>query len=184
MRKEIDEEYERLKTRLERLRAYRQALDGVIGVRSFATADAALGTAGTGLGTAQTGPSTEATSTTPPETPKTIELYNKSRSLLLATINIEDGSLRVTPAEHALYDIKRGAFARFFVQRILGKFQEEDRHRVENGEIEWDDAFDFEVKSEDGHLTEIIIKNYGTNERLQEIQRALRWALEKTYSKR
>ncbi len=177
LKREIDEEYERLTKRLEMLRAYRQALDTVIGVRSFATADAALASsAPTGAQGPAAQPSTEER--------QTIDVYNKGRSLLLAQMIVDGANITIIPAEHALYDIKRGAFARFFVERILGKFQQEDRHRVENGEIGWEQAFDFEVKDEDGHLKEIVIRNYGSEARLQEIQRALRWALEKIYTPR
>jgi hypothetical protein len=90
----------------------------------------------------------------------------------------------ILPAEHAQYDIKRGAFARFFVERILGQFQREDRQRVENGELEWSEAFDFEVQAEDGILLQLVIRNFGSSSRLEEIQRTLRWALEKTYRAR
>lgn len=177
LKREIDEEYERLTKRLEMLRAYRQALDTVIGVRSFATADAALTSAApSGAQVPAAQPSTEER--------QTIDVYNKGRSLLLAQMIVEGANITIVPAEHALYDIKRGAFARFFVERILGKFQQEDRRRVENGEIGWEQAFDFEVKDEDGHLKEIVIRNYGSEAQLQEIQRALRWALEKIYTPR
>jgi hypothetical protein len=90
----------------------------------------------------------------------------------------------ILPAEHALYDIKRGAFARFFVERILGQFQREDRQKVENGELEWSETFEFEVHAEDGILLQLVIKNFGSTNRLEEIQRTLRWALEKTYRAR
>jgi len=102
----------------------------------------------------------------------------------LATIDVDGQTLTIIPAPHAIYDIKRGAFARFFVERILGKLQEEDRHKVENGEIEWEQAFDFEVRAEDGILQEMTIRNYGDDDRFDEIQRALRWALEKVYRAR
>ncbi len=177
LKKEIDEEYERLTERLKKLRAYRQALDNTIGAGSFATADAILGKG-------ETPTAAEAAPPESAEVPETIEIYDKARSKLLAIIHREDDTLRIVPAENALYDIKKGAFARFFMERILGKFQREDRHRVENGEITWENAFDFKVEDEDGLLKEMIIKNYGTKERFEEIQRALRWALEKTYTQR
>jgi hypothetical protein len=109
---------------------------------------------------------------------------NKPGDLELATIELESQNLTVTPASHAIYDIKRGAFARFFVERILGQFQQEDRHRVENGEIEWEQAFDFEVQADEGVLQQIVIRNYGEGNRLSEIQNTLRWALEKIYRAR
>ncbi|MHA1770767.1 MAG: hypothetical protein ACTSYL_10110 [Candidatus Thorarchaeota archaeon] len=181
LKKELDEEYERLSARLEKIRAYRQALDNTIGVGSFATADTVLGKSGA---TQPTVPPQKPPETAAPEIPQTIEVFNKTRTTLLATIQNENGTLVITPAEDALYDIKRGAFARFFVERILGKFQQEDRHRVENGEITWEQAFDFNVSDEEGLLKKIVIKNYGSKARLEEIQRALRWALEKVYTKR
>ena len=109
---------------------------------------------------------------------------NKAGNLELGLVETIEQTMRIVPAEHAVYDITRGAFARFFLERILGKFQQEDRHRVESGEIEWEDAFDFEVSADDNILDEMVIRNIGDDTRQKEIQNALRWALEKTYSAR
>jgi hypothetical protein len=182
LRKELDEELDRLRERIEKLEAYIQALDVSIGATSFTTADTALGkpaeiTRSVRTGAAPTSPAVS-------EQPRSMLIMNKARDLELATIEIQERDLRIAPAPHASYDIKRGAFARFFVERILGLFQQEDRHRVESEEIEWDDAFDFEVRAEDGILQEVVVKNYGGETRLAEIERALRWALEKTYRAR
>ena len=182
LRKELDEELERLRERAEKLEAYIQMLDASIGATSFATADTALGRL-----SEPTRPTAKASApapSAPVEQPRSLLIMNKARDLELATIEIKDRDLRIVPAPHASYDIKRGAFARFFVERILGLFQQEDRHRVENEEIEWDDSFDFEVRTEDGILQEVVVKNYGGETRLAEIERALRWALEKTYRAR
>ncbi|NWF96681.1 MAG: hypothetical protein HXY34_11125 [Candidatus Thorarchaeota archaeon] len=174
LRRDLEEELERLRERTERIEAYLEALDSTIGKGSFATADAAL---------ARPSPAASPPASEAP-IPRKEEILNKSRDLQLATVEVSETDLTVVPAPHASYDIKRGAFARFFVEQILGKFQQEDRHRVENGEIEWADAFDFEVKSDEGVLTLVTIKNYGGEARLQEILRALRWALEKVYRER
>lgn len=182
LRKELDEEVERLRERIEKLEAFIQALDTSIGTTSFATADTALGKPAEMPRPMAKGPAAAAPTAT--EQPRSMLIMNKARDLELATIEIQDRDLRIVPAPHALYDIKRGAFARFFVERILGLFQQEDRHRVENEEIEWDDAFDFEVRAEDGILQDVVVKNYGGESRLAEIERALRWALEKTYRAR
>ncbi|MFX0108499.1 MAG: hypothetical protein ACFE7R_09465 [Candidatus Hodarchaeota archaeon] len=172
LRRELEEELEEIREKIAKIEAYVQALDSIIGVRSFTTADAAITDTSRGTAEAAT------------ERPSSIQIMNKARDLELATIAIDDQDLTITPAQHALYDIKRGAFARFFVERILGQFQQEDRHRVENEEISWEEAFDFEVRAEDGILQEVIIRNFGDDNRLGEIQRAVRWALEKTYRAR
>lgn len=177
LKKELEDYLEEMRKLTNRLEGYLQNLDTIIGESSFSTADAALGIT----------PPPEELETEVEETPSTDEypltvvVMNKARDLELATITVSELDLLIVPADHAIYDIKLGAFARFFVERILGGFQKEDRHRVENGEIEWEEAFDFEVRADDSILQEIVIRNYSTQARLQEIQRTLRWALEKTY---
>ena len=181
LRRELNEQLAELREKADQIESYIQALDSVIGVSSFATADTAIGAAATADALSTGAEEREAFT---PDEPRTIQVMNKPGDLELATIELEAQSLIVTPASHAIYDIKRGAFARFFVERILGQFQQEDRHRVENGEIEWEQAFDFEVRADEGVLQQIVIRNYGEGNRLSEIQNTLRWALEKIYRAR
>jgi len=174
IRTELNEEVDRLKDMIARLEGHIDSLNIQIASGSFTTADVAI----------------PASNDTPSETstetgePQSIPIMNKAGNLELGLIEIINQTMRIMPAEHGIYDITRGAFARFFLERILGKFQQEDRHRVENGEIEWDDAFDFDVKAEDNILDEMVIRNIGDDARQKEIQNALRWALEKTYNAR
>ncbi|MFW9908278.1 MAG: hypothetical protein ACFFEF_06865 [Candidatus Thorarchaeota archaeon] len=179
IRRELQKELEELRSRIKKIEEYIKALDATITAGSFATAEAAMSSAAP----AKTPPPERATTEGVPEL-RSIVLFNKGRDLELATLEVTSHEIRAIPAAHAVYDIKRGAFARFFVERILGKFQEEDRHRVEAGELTWDDAFDFEVRADNGILEEVVIKNYGGEVRLTEIERAMRWALEKVYKAR
>jgi len=179
IRKDLEDQLEESRSRVEKIEAMIDELDSVIGMGSFSSADAVLGGKDT---TAKD--TAKAADDDVPEEPKTIVVLNKARALELATMEVSGPDVTILPAEHALYDIKRGAFARFFVERILGQFQREDREKVENGELEWSEAFDFEVQAEDGILLQLVIKNFGSSSRLEEIQRTLRWALEKTYRAR
>jgi hypothetical protein len=178
LRKALAEEVDELKAVIARLEERIEALDETIGKGSFTTADVALAAA------SRPPTPTPAETITESGTPEVITVMNKERNLELATIEVIDQTLRIIPAEHAIYDIKRGAFARFFVDRILGNFQAEDKEKAEAKEIDWNDTFDFEINADDSILEEVIIHNYGTEARLNEIERALRWALEKTYAAR
>ncbi len=178
IRTKLNEEVDRLRDMIARLEEHIETLDGQIAKASFTTADAALSK--TPRADAPIPISSPAKTTEP----QSIVIMNKAGKLELGIFEVIEQTIRFLPAEGAVYDITRGAFARFFVERILGKFQQEDRHRVENGEIEWEDAFDFEVHAEDNILGEMIIRNYGDENRMKEIQSTLRWALEKTYSAR
>ena len=177
IRKDLEDQLEEIRKSAEKIEEMIGELDSVIGMGSFSSADAVLGGQDT---TAKD----MAEYSDVPEEPKSIVVLNKTRDLELGTMEVIGPDVTILPAEHALYDIKRGAFARFFVERILGEFQREDRQRVENGELEWSEAFDFEVHAEDGILLQLVIKNFGSSNRLEEIQRTLRWALEKTYRAR
>ncbi len=176
LRRELEDELEKLKERIQQLESYTKALDATIGASSFSTAQAALA--------AEEPEQRDIMEEVPSKGPRTLGIKHKSKDLELATMQVTEDEIAITPAPHALYDIKRGAFARFFVERILGGFQQEDKHRVENGEIEWEDSFDFDIQAEDSILQGIFIRNYGGEERLEEIRNALRWALEKTYRPR
>ena len=178
LRTQLGEELDGLKEKIGQLEEFIQVLDATIGQGSFTTADVALETIDSGPEV----PPTETLETS--GEPRDILIMNKAGDLELATIEVVDQNLRIVPAEHAVYNITRGAFAKFFIQEILGKFQEEDRLRVENKEIEWEDTFDFEVKSDDKNLDEVVVKNFGSEIRLEEIQRTLRWALDKIYRPR
>ena len=174
VRTELSAEVDRLRDMIARLEEQIIALDNQIARGSFTTADAVT--------SSDKGTTTSPTASIETGEPQNIVIMNKAGNLELGTIEIIDQTMRIMPAEHAVYDITRGAFARFFLERILGKFQQEDRHRVENGEIEWDDAFDFVVNAEDNILDEMVIRNIGDDARQKEIQKTLQWALEKTYS--
>jgi hypothetical protein len=178
IRTKLSEEIDRLKDMIARLEEHVENLDAQIARASFSTADSAL------RRVPAVAPSTPSKQPIESTEPKSTPLLNKAGNLELGIVETSEQAIRFLPAEHAVYDITRGAFARFFVERILGKFQQEDRHRVENGEIEWEDAFDFEVHEDDNILGEMVIRNYGDENRLKEILSTLRWALEKTYSAR
>jgi hypothetical protein len=173
IRTELNSEVDRLKDMIARIEDHIISLDAQIARGSFVTADVAIPKTVT--------PASPAAAVETGE-PQTVIVMNKAGDLELGMVETIEQTMRIIPAEHAVYDITRGAFARFFLERILGKFQQEDRHRVENGEIEWEDAFDFEVNAEDNVLDEMVIRNIGDDTRQKEIHDALRWALEKTYS--
>ncbi len=71
------------------------------------------------------------------------------------------------------------AFKRFFRDKLLEGYKQEDEKLVSEGELGEDEAFQYEVKVEDDKVTCIIIRNYRTEERLREILRATRWTLER-----
>lgn len=179
LRRQLEEQIDEFRQGITKLESMLEKLDSVIGRGSFTTADTTIG--GDSI---ETGISDASSTSIPADREQSIIIRSKDRDFDLATIEVSTSNLKIIPAEHAIYDIKRGAFARFFIERILGNFQQEDRHNVESGSLSWEEAFDFEVHADESILQEIIIRNYGGDERLSEIQRTLRWALDKVYQAR
>lgn len=108
----------------------------------------------------------------------------KSGSMELATMHIDNDYIRIILEPDHQFDPELPPFESFFVRRIMNKMKEEDQAKVEAGELAQKDVFDFEVEIENGILKEIIIRNVGSQERVNEIRRTLRWTLEKMWEKK
>ncbi len=74
-------------------------------------------------------------------------------------------------------------FRAFLVNRILEGFKRKDEERVMKGEIQKNEAFDYEIVTEDSNLKEIKIYNYRTKDRLFELRGAIRWTLSRMLEK-
>ena len=75
-----------------------------------------------------------------------------------------------------------GLFKRFFLDKFLQKYREEDSREARQGAIKPEEVLRYELEESEGEATAIKIFNYRTEERKREILRVLRWTLEKVYS--
>ncbi|MCW4019742.1 MAG: hypothetical protein NWF14_00715 [Candidatus Bathyarchaeota archaeon] len=101
---------------------------------------------------------------------------------LLANLNIEDGYMRIVPAEDKTFNVNTPPFAAFLIERILVKMQERDQELVRQGKLKPDKAFSYEVQKDGEVLQEITIRNFAA-QREREIRSATRWTLEKMHEK-
>lgn len=69
-------------------------------------------------------------------------------------------------------------FQNFFVREVLEKHKRTDEELVRRGEILDEEAFDYEIRDEDGMLKEVIIRNFREERRLRDIRGAFRWTIE------
>lgn len=101
---------------------------------------------------------------------------------LLATIWVEDDSMRVVPAEDKNFDVNTPPFTQFLVERVLMKMQERDNELARTGQLEPDRIFSYNIVREDNMVREISIKNVDAD-RLRELKSSIRWTLEKMFEK-
>ncbi len=100
----------------------------------------------------------------------------------LATLYINQDSLRIVFAEDKNFNINTPPFTQFLVERVLAKMQEKDSELVRSGQLTTDKIFSYNIVQEGDTIHEMVIKNFDAN-RLRELKSSIRWTLEKMYEK-
>ena len=104
-----------------------------------------------------------------------------STGMLLATIYVGDDMARIVPAEGSSYTENTPPFQQFLVNRILEPMKTKDKENSQKGLIMPNQALSYETITEDDVIKELIIRNYGTRQRLREIISSSRWTFDKMY---
>jgi hypothetical protein len=101
---------------------------------------------------------------------------------VLASILVDDGSMRILPAQDKEFDVNMAPFSQFLVERVLTKMQDRDSESARTGQLEPDKIFSYNIVRDGNTIREISIKNVDP-ERLRELKSSIRWTLEKMYEK-
>jgi len=101
---------------------------------------------------------------------------------VLASILVDDGSMRILPAQDKEFDVNMAPFSQFLVERVLTKMQERDSELARTSQLEPDKIFSYNIVRDGNTIREISIKNVDP-ERLRELKSSIRWTLEKMYEK-
>jgi len=155
VRKLLEEKIAKLQEELKLYTALLELLDRSIGERSFFTAAEVA-------------------------KPEAVEEVKGRSGEVYATVEVYKNYLYIKFKEPVKLD---GLFKRFFLDKFLQKYKDEDAREVRQGALRQEEAFRYELESnEEGEATAMRIYNYRTEERKREIIRVLRWTLEKVYS--
>ena len=108
---------------------------------------------------------------------ETREIRSRVGNELLGTVEVYENGVSIKPIKPFSKD--NTAFRRFFRDKILEGFKQEDDKLVKDGQLRREDAFNYEIKLDNDNVVGIVIRNYRSDERLREIIRAIRWTLER-----
>ncbi|WP_054855001.1 hypothetical protein [Vulcanisaeta sp. JCM 16161] len=108
---------------------------------------------------------------------ETREIRSRVGNELLGTVEVYENGVSIKPIKP--FDKDNTAFRRFFRDKILEGFKQEDDKLVKDGQLRREEAFNYEIKLDGDNVVGIVIKNYRSDERLREIIRAIRWTLER-----
>ncbi|MDP8023752.1 MAG: hypothetical protein ACP5LF_05705 [Nitrososphaeria archaeon] len=94
---------------------------------------------------------------------------------LLGQIFITKDSAVIKPNPELNLKAETPPFRSFFVNKILEQMKQKDREEESSGTIEEGKTFDYSLEIKDGVIQQIVIKNYRTQTRLNEIIHAAIW---------
>jgi hypothetical protein len=112
------------------------------------------------------------------------ELRRTNDSLLLASAEIDQKNIKITPSEDLLINVNTPPFRSFFLNRILDGMKTKDEEKNRSGEIRDYEVLNYQVDNDlQGTIKSVTIANYRERERLQDILSTVTWVLSKMVEK-
>jgi len=180
-KKKLEKKVEGLESELNEQRLMLEAVNSILLEKGFKRAEIAK--------TPETAevspPKEEALAELPPQLSSEFENVIPLKTVTgesLATLYIDQDSLRIVLAEDKNFNINTPPFTQFLVERVLAKMQEKDSELVRSGQLTTDKIFSYNIIQEGDAIHEMVIKNFDAN-RLRELKSSIRWTLEKMYEK-
>jgi len=102
---------------------------------------------------------------------------------ILGTLRVDETEIVFEPRDDLVFVTSIPPFQSFFVERVLDNMRSTDEGRVTAGEIHADEILSYEVETDGERILQVVVRNYGGERRLREIQSSLRWAFEKMHEK-
>lgn len=102
---------------------------------------------------------------------------------ILGKMIVKDHTIQFTPSESFLFTLDTPPFQSFLVERVFENMRKTDQERASNGELDPAEILEYEIQDQEAKITLLIIRNYGGERRLREINSSLRWTFDKMYDK-
>ncbi|MDE1845285.1 MAG: hypothetical protein KGI10_08170 [Thaumarchaeota archaeon] len=161
LREWISEEIEKREKEIDKFRQNLRILDSLVKQSSFSKASSLVSNKQSSQQSQQT------SSVIPIKTPD-----NK----ILANAHVTSDELVIIPSEDVMLDMETHPFKSFFLGRIIGGMENQDKLDVQNGKISQNTAISCLVNKDGNRIREILIKNYRQKERVNEIINTVTWS--------
>ena len=108
----------------------------------------------------------------------------KSKSgMTLGTLQVNNEEVVFEPVSGLVFSASIPPFQSFLVERVFDNMRSTDEERATQGEIPPEEVLSYKVEADQGRIKRIVVRNYGGERRLREIQSSLRWTFDKMYDK-
>jgi len=169
-----------LENRVEAYKEYIRAIDTVLGRSSFKVAADMLKE----TPAAVVGKTVEPGVARQPAESYVTDLISRVDGSKLGMMAVSKASITITPVENSRVPIDSGTFNSFFVRRILSNMVQKDEEQVKLRKLSDKEKISYKInRNSDGSFKEIVISNYGDENRLKQITTTIRWTLEKAAEK-
>jgi len=160
LREWISEEIEKREKDIERFQQNLRILDSLVKQSSFSKASSLV---------------SSKPITTNQQTSSVIPIKT-SDDKILANMHVSSDELVIIPSEDIVLDVEMHPFKSFFIGRIIGGMESQDRLDVQNGKISQNTVISCLINKDGSRIREILIKNYGQKERVTEIINTVTWS--------
>jgi hypothetical protein len=167
LREWISEEIEKREREIEKFQQNLRILDSLVKQSSFSKASSLVSTNKQSMQSSQSIQSSQQTSTLIP--------IKAPDNKILANTHVTSDELVIIPLEDIILDVETHPFKSFFLGRIIGGMESQDRLDVQNGKIPQNSAISCLVNKDGTRIREILIKNYRQKERVNEIINTVTW---------
>jgi hypothetical protein len=100
----------------------------------------------------------------------------------LGELLVSENKLVFVPSEEVEINVNAPSFKSFFIPKVLVKYQNEDESLIKNEKLDKENSFKYVIKDKNSIIENIIIENYRSSYRKNNIEKTLKWALEKAVS--
>ena len=163
LREWISEEIEKREREIDRFQQNLRILDSLVKQSSFSKASSLVSSSSK----QSTQSSQQTSSVIPIKTPD---------SKILAKVHVTPDELVIIPLEDIILDVETHPFKSFFLGRIIGGMESQDRLDAQNGKISQNTAISCLVNKDGNRIREILIKNYRQKARVAEIINTATWS--------
>jgi hypothetical protein len=162
LREWISEEIEKREKEIDKFRQNIRILDSIVKQSSFSKASS--------LVSSPSKPSIQQNQ----QTASVIPI--KAQDRILANAHVTSDEMVIIPSEDITLDMETNPFKSFFLGRIIGGMENQDRLDVQNGKIPQNTIISCLVNRDGNKIREILIKNYRQKERVNEIINTVTWS--------
>lgn len=161
LREWISEEIEKKEREVDKFKHNLRILDSLVKQSSFSKASSLVSNK-------QNIPQSQPTSSVTP--------IKTQDNKILANVHVTLDELVIIPSEDIMLDVETHPFKSFFLGRIIGGMENQDKLDVQNGIIPQNAVISCLVNKNGNRISEILIKNYRQKERVNEIINTITWS--------